>query len=286
MVIEYLKVLAQVCKTYFEEMTKTPVVSVTVKREQRLRESYSVAFTCDFQGQNSPLEGQVLMGFGDDGPACLTAAAISERLGLDACRELDAMALDVLAEFLNTVMGRTVTGWDEAGLTVNFQPIQIIRESQLPTYQDCQCDSYVIILNLSFGWVVFGVSFVDKSQQIRGKKVLVVDDSRLIRGFLRQALEQLGLSVEEAGDGLQAKARHQAFRPDLTIMDLVMPQMGGLEAILEIREADHQAKFIILSSSAKREERMAAQTMGVSDYLLKPVKVDELVDAVKKALTS
>jgi two-component system chemotaxis response regulator CheY len=284
--IEYLKVLAQTCKIYFEEMTKTPVVTVTVKREQRLRENYSVAFACDFVGQNSSIEGRVVMGFGEDSTACLTAAAISERMGIDVCREMDAMALDVLAEFLNTVMGRTVTGWDEAGLAVNFSPIKIIRDSMLATYSDCQCDSYVIILNLSFGWVVFGVSFLDRSKQVVGKKVLVVDDSRLIRGFLRQALEQLGLDVQEAGDGMEAKRKHQEFKPDLTIMDLIMPQMGGLEAILEIREGEKEAKFIILSSSAKKEERMAAQTLNVKAYLIKPVKVDELVEAVQKALTS
>lgn len=286
MVIEYLKILAQTCKTFFQDMTHTPVVSVTVKREQRLSETYAVALTCAFEGQNAPLEGEVTMGFVDEGAACLSSAAIAEHMNQPTCKKLDEASVDVLAEFLNTVMGHTITQWEEAGLVANFQPVKSIWNSSLPTYKSVHCDSYVIILNLSFGWVVFGVCFSDRTQQIQGKRVLVVDDSRLIRGFLTQALEQLGLQVRQASDGLEASRVHQDFKPDLTIMDLVMPNMGGLEAVMEIRNHAPHAKFIILSSSAKKEERMAAQTLGVSDYLQKPVAVDEFITTVKKVLAS
>jgi CheY-like chemotaxis protein len=195
------------------------------------------------------------------------------------------MAVDTLSEFLNTVVGHTITGWDEAGLHVIFDPPLSLRNTTLPTYSDPQADSFVIILNLSFGWIVFGVTFVDLTQQVRGMKVLVVDDSRLIRGLLAQALEQLGLVVAQAGDGEEAIRLHREFAPDLTIMDLVMPKMGGLDAILEIREHAPEAKFIILSSSARQEERVTAGTLNVSEYLIKPVKLDSFVETVKCVLT-
>lgn len=285
MIVEYLKVLAQNCKNLFQEMTGTPVVSASIKREQRLSESYALAVTVQFRDLDHKLNGQILMGFPDGRMAQLMAGVLADKQGLPASQSLDEMAVDTLSEFLNTVVGHTITGWDEAGLHVIFDPPLSLRNTTLPTYSDPQADSFVIILNLSFGWIVFGVTFVDLTQQVRGMKVLVVDDSRLIRGLLAQALEQLGLVVAQAGDGEEAIRLHREFAPDLTIMDLVMPKMGGLDAILEIREHAPEAKFIILSSSARQEERVTAGTLNVSEYLIKPVKLDSFVETVKCVLT-
>jgi CheY-like chemotaxis protein/CheY-specific phosphatase CheX len=285
MIVEYLKVLAQSCKALFQEMTGTPVISASIKREQRLSESYDLAVTVQFRDLDHKLTGHILMGFPDGRMAQLMAGVLAEKQGLPVSPSLDEMAVDTLSEFLNTVVGHTITGWDEAGLHVIFDPPAALRSATLPTYSDPQADSFVIILNLSFGWIVFGVTFIDLTQQVRGMKVMVVDDSRLIRGLLGQALEQLGLVVAQAGDGEEAIRLHREFNPDLTIMDLVMPKMGGLDAILEIRETAPEAKFIILSSSARQEERITASTLNVSDYLLKPVKLDAFVETVKCVLT-
>ena len=285
MVVEYLKILANNSKAIFQEMTNTPVVSTSVKREQRLTEHYALALTMGFRDQNSTMDGKVLLGFGDPRIAVLVASSMAEHLGLPAVKGLNETALDILGEFLNTVVGHTVTGWEQAGLKVNFDPPATITQSNVDTYEGGpQADAYVIILNLSFGWLVFSVDFVDHSKQIKGKKVLVVDDSRLIRGLLSQALEQLGLTVVQAVDGIEALKRHREFQPDLTIMDLVMPRMGGLDAIIEIRERSPGATFIIMTSSGKQEERVTASTLDVSEFLIKPVKVDQFLDAVRKAL--
>jgi CheY-like chemotaxis protein len=266
-------------------MTGTPVISASIKREQRLSESYALAVTVQFRDLDHKVNGHILMGFPDGRMAQLMAGVLAEKQGIPVSQTLDEMAVDCLAEFLNTVVGHTITGWDEAGLRVIFDPPLAMRDTTLPTYSDPQADSFVIILNLSFGWIVFGVTFVDLTQQVKGMKVLVVDDSRLIRGLLAQALEQLGLVVAQAGDGMEAMRLHREFAPDLTIMDLVMPKMGGLDAILEIRETSPEAKFIILSSSSRQEERVTAGTLKVSEFLLKPVKLDAFVETVKCVLT-
>ncbi|MBU1741922.1 MAG: response regulator, partial [Proteobacteria bacterium] len=66
--------------------------------------------------------------------------------------------------------------------------------------------------------------------------------------------------------------------------DLVMPEMGGFDAMMEIRGLDPTAKFIVMTSSSRRDEIMAAKTLGVAEYLVKPVEDERLAATVKKVL--
>ncbi len=67
-------------------------------------------------------------------------------------------------------------------------------------------------------------------------------------------------------------------------MDLVMPEMGGLDSILSIRETNPDANFIILTSSARKDEVVTAKTIGVSAYIIKPFKPEELISVVNRIL--
>lgn len=284
-IVNHLKILAEACKNNFQDMTGTPVAGVMVKRQQRMSERHHVAISVGFNASEARRHGCIVMGFQDESTAVLVAKAIAVHLGVELEDHLDALSLDVLSEFLNTVVGHTINGWQEQGFVATFDPPEVLRELELPTHQSLGADSYVVILSLSFGSIVFSVNFEDQSPEFAGKKVLVVDDSGVIRGILRKALEQLGLEVAEARDGDEAKEKHADFRPDLTTMDVVMPGIGGLDAIVDIRQQDPNAKFIVISSYAgKKEERVTAQTLGVTEILAKPVKVDQLVAAVKSAL--
>jgi CheY-like chemotaxis protein len=284
MKVELLKALAEACKKNFQEMTGTRVESVTVKKAQRLSEHYDAALMVTFQDQAKKWDGRFVMCFGEEHMAVVVADSLAERYGQPAPGELNDDALDLLGELMNTVVGHTLTGWEAMGLTANFSPPKVTKDVSLASYEGELADAYVVILNLALGWMVFSVAFVDRTLRLADKKALVVDDSRVIRGIIKKALEQVGITVHEGSDGLQAKKMFARHQPDITVIDVVMPQLGGLDAIAEIK-ADHpKAKFIVMSSSAKKEERAAAATLGVDRFLTKPVKVDELISAVRETL--
>ena len=117
-------------------------------------------------------------------------------------------------------------------------------------------------------------------------KVLVVDDEHMTRDILRMMLERSGHTVYEAEDGLDALEKVEANRPDLVIMDLMMPRMNGFDAVRAIRanEGTADVAVIMLSVKADRaavEEGLAA---GANRYLAKPISRKELVRHVDEVL--
>lgn len=116
--------------------------------------------------------------------------------------------------------------------------------------------------------------------------MLVTDDSKIIRKLLRNALEEVGLEVHEARDGQEAVEMFERISPDVTIMDIVMPTMSGLEAMAAIHEIDDTAKVLMLTSTSRRDEVMAAKASGALGYLLKPVKIPLLLARLRDALGS
>jgi len=129
------------------------------------------------------------------------------------------------------------------------------------------------------------LTFTDANRQPpRQRRILVVDDSGIIRGILAKNLIEAGFTVEMAEDGAAAMDQYVRFRPHLTIMDLNMPNIGGLEAMHEISRLDQQARFIVLTSTARRDEEMIARSLNVLAYVIKPVKMHEFLLLVREAL--
>ena len=89
--------------------------------------------------------------------------------------------------------------------------------------------------------------------------------------------------VEQAKDGIDAVEKHRIFRPDLTVMDLIMPQLGGLDAIMQIKESDPEAKFIVLTSTSRKDEVVTAKTLDVLSYVIKPIDGEEFLKRVRAA---
>ena len=118
--------------------------------------------------------------------------------------------------------------------------------------------------------------------KLPGKRILVVDDSRMMRNIVTKILKKSGFKVEQAKDGQEAIEKHKTFNPDLTIMDLVMPKMGGLDAIIEIQELDPEAKFVVLTSSSRKDEVVTAKTLNVLSYILKPLRVEDFSARIKE----
>jgi NarL family two-component system response regulator LiaR len=125
------------------------------------------------------------------------------------------------------------------------------------------------------------------SQTIR---VLIVDDHAVVRQGLRTFLElqddPAGLAIEvvgEAADGAQAVEQARRLQPDVVLLDLVMPVLGGIEAIPRIIEGSPRSRVIILTSFGEEDKLLPAIRAGAQGYLLKDIPPNELVQAVRAA---
>jgi two-component system KDP operon response regulator KdpE len=116
-----------------------------------------------------------------------------------------------------------------------------------------------------------------------GPRILVVDDEPQLRRALRRALEGHDYAVREAEDGASALAEFQAFKPDVVLLDLVLPDMGGVEVCRELRR-NHQTPIIVLSVLGDERTKVAALDQGADDYLTKPFAIGELLARIRVAL--
>ena len=114
-------------------------------------------------------------------------------------------------------------------------------------------------------------------------RVLVVEDHAVVReGLCSLLTAKYGVQVVgEAADGLEAVEQARALQPDVILMDLVMPRMTGLEAILKIREEDPDARILVLTSSAEEAKVSAVIKAGAMGYLLKDSSADDLAHAIQ-----
>jgi NarL family two-component system response regulator LiaR len=118
-----------------------------------------------------------------------------------------------------------------------------------------------------------------------GIRVLVVDDHAVVREGLRSFLDlQDGIAVVgEAGDGGEAVDAAERLRPDVVLMDLVMPNVDGVEAMRRLRERVPAARVIVLTSFLDDERLLPAIRAGAAGYLLKNAQPQELARAIRAA---
>ena len=120
-------------------------------------------------------------------------------------------------------------------------------------------------------------------------KVLIVDDHTVVRKGLRALLsaKKYGLQVVgEAGNGNEAIQKAQQLKPDVILMDLVMPEKGGLDAIVEIRQLQPQARILVLTSFADDANVAEALRRGAYGFLLKDTSPTELVQTIRSVSTN
>ena len=116
-----------------------------------------------------------------------------------------------------------------------------------------------------------------------GARVLVVEDEAQLRFALRRNLEQSGYAVREAIDGSAALRELGAFKPDVVLLDLMLPDMSGVAVCREIRK-DHETPIVVLSALEDEKTKVAALDEGADDYLTKPFGIDELLARIRVAL--
>jgi two-component system chemotaxis response regulator CheY len=116
-------------------------------------------------------------------------------------------------------------------------------------------------------------------------RILVVDDAAFMRKVLGDALVKGGHEVVgEASNGSEAVTRFQDVRPDLTTLDITMPEVDGLEALREILAADPTAKVIMCSALGGEDKVLESIRIGAKDFVVKPFQPDRVLEAVGRAL--
>lgn len=114
-------------------------------------------------------------------------------------------------------------------------------------------------------------------------RILVVDDELAVRRFLRTVLSSEEFSLHEAENGHAGLASAAAFRPDLILLDLGLPDLDGVEVIKRIREWS-QVPIIVLSVRDREDDKVDALDAGADDYLSKPFGVGELLARIRAGL--
>ena len=114
-------------------------------------------------------------------------------------------------------------------------------------------------------------------------QILVVDDHNLVRQGLVALLNTVPdmKVIAEASDGEEAIRVYRAHRPDITLMDLRLPKMGGADAIAKIRQETPTARFIVLTTFDGDEDIFRAIQAGAKGYLLKGMDLEELTDTIR-----
>lgn len=116
-------------------------------------------------------------------------------------------------------------------------------------------------------------------------RVLLCDDSRAMRMVTGSMLTELGYDVvAEAENGIVAVARYKEHKPMVVLLDLVMPQQDGKEALREILEHDADAKVVILSSLGAQNDIEECLRIGAKSYLQKPIDPDALVRVLREVV--
>ena len=115
--------------------------------------------------------------------------------------------------------------------------------------------------------------------------VLVCDDAIFMRTMISDILSQAGFEVVgEAESGLQAVEKYRMLKPDLVTMDIVMPDMGGIEAVREICKGDPEAKILMCSAMGQQALVVEAIQAGAKDFVVKPFQPSRVLEAVQRVL--
>jgi two-component system chemotaxis response regulator CheY len=117
-------------------------------------------------------------------------------------------------------------------------------------------------------------------------RILIVDDAAFMRMMIKDILSKNGYQVVgEAENGAIAVDKWKELRPDLTTMDITMPEMDGINAVRAIRQVDSSARIVMCSAMGQQAMVIDAIQAGAKDFIVKPFQPDRVLEAVRKALS-
>lgn len=117
------------------------------------------------------------------------------------------------------------------------------------------------------------------------KKILIIEDEPHIADGLKLNLSLQGHDVEIVGDGSSALVKWKQWKPDLIVLDIMLPVIDGFTVLRSIRLEDERIPILILSAKSDTEDKVAGLTFGVDDYMAKPFDLDEFLLRVDRLLT-
>jgi two-component system OmpR family response regulator len=115
-------------------------------------------------------------------------------------------------------------------------------------------------------------------------RILVVDDEPNITDLVSTALRYEGFDVEVASDGRSALNRGQAFRPELMVLDVMLPDLDGFTVVRRLRSDNVPVSVVFLTARDATEDKVAGLTLGGDDYVTKPFSIEELVARIRAVL--
>ena len=117
------------------------------------------------------------------------------------------------------------------------------------------------------------------------RTVLIVDDAIFMRTMIGDILKKAGFEiVGEASNGVEAVQKYKELKPDLVTMDIVMPDMGGIDAVREITADDPEAKILMCSAMGQQGLVVEAIQAGARDFVVKPFQASRVLEAVQRLL--
>ncbi len=116
------------------------------------------------------------------------------------------------------------------------------------------------------------------------KKILIVDDSFNNLILLEDLLTEMDYNVTVAHDGIEAMQMLEDYSPDLVLLDIMMPKMGGFELMEKMNQTQMNVPVIIITAKTSDDERNKAFKLGAADFIAKPVIISEVLDKVKNAI--
>ena len=117
-----------------------------------------------------------------------------------------------------------------------------------------------------------------------GTRVLVVEDDRSIAGFVEPELERLGFRVRCAYDGPSGLRQAREFRPELVILDIMLPGLDGVGVLKEIRHSGSRVPIVMLTARDTTLDKVHSLDIGADDYITKPFDIEELLARIRALL--
>ena len=117
------------------------------------------------------------------------------------------------------------------------------------------------------------------------KNILICDDAAFMRMMIEDILTKNGYNiVGEAENGAKAVEKYAELKPDLVLMDIIMPEMDGIEALKKIKAADANASIIMCSAMGQQAMVIESIQSGAKDFIVKPFQADRVLEAVQKVV--